>query len=91
MASFPGAVASFTTKSDTTDVIYAAHINALQDEIVAIQNTIGNSSLKTSSWTSTPFAQTSTWTTLNDRLNNIEHGLLAYGALAPHPLLLAGM
>jgi len=38
-AIYPGAVAAFTTKNDG-DVIAAAHMNAVQDEIAAIENSI---------------------------------------------------
>lgn len=41
VASYPGAVATFSTKYDFTDVIFAAHINALQMEVTAIQQTLG--------------------------------------------------
>lgn len=40
-ASYPGAVATFSQKYDFTDVIFAAHINALQLEVAAIQSTLG--------------------------------------------------
>lgn len=41
VASYPTAVASFSTKFDFTDVVFAAHINALQLEVVAIQSVLG--------------------------------------------------
>ena len=40
-ASFPSSIASFTTKNDTTDVIYASHVNSLQDEVTAIEAVLG--------------------------------------------------
>lgn len=40
-ATFPNGIASFTTKQDNRDVNYAADINRLQDEIVAIEQTLG--------------------------------------------------
>jgi hypothetical protein len=92
-ATFPGGIASFTTKNDTTDVIYAAHINSLQNEVLAIETVLGAAAVRTSTWSGgSSFSQTTNWTTLADRLNNIESGLLSYGALAaPTPLMLAGM
>jgi hypothetical protein len=40
-ASYPGTVQSFTTKVDGTSIIYAAHPNLLQDEVVAIESILG--------------------------------------------------
>lgn len=41
MASYPGAVPSFTTKLDQVDVNFAAHVNRLQDEVRAIARELG--------------------------------------------------
>lgn len=41
MASFPSSVVSFSTRSDNTDTVFAAHMNAVQDEIVAIETELG--------------------------------------------------
>ena len=40
-AAYPGAIASFTTKQDNVDTIFADHVNDLQDEMVAVQNELG--------------------------------------------------
>lgn len=40
-ASFPGAIKSFTSKSDDTDDVMAADVNALQDEVAAIEAELG--------------------------------------------------
>lgn len=47
-AAFPSSVASFTEKFDLIDVVFAAHINALQAEVVAIESTLGTSPQGTS-------------------------------------------
>ena len=39
-ASFPSSVKSFTTKTNSTDIIDASHINDHQDETVAIENVL---------------------------------------------------
>lgn len=95
-ASFPSTVANFDTRSNVTEVIYAEHVNDLQNEVMAIETALGASStvsLRTSTWAGgSSFAFTTNWGTLADRLNNIESGLSSYGALAaPNPLMLAGM
>lgn len=40
-ASYPGSIKSFTTKTDSSDVIRASHINDLQDEVVAVETQLG--------------------------------------------------
>ena len=41
---FPGSVKTFTTKQDGIDTVVAAHVNTLQDEVVALQSQVGVSS-----------------------------------------------
>ena len=41
MAQFPGAVRTFLTKKDRTDINYAGDVNALQDEVTQIESTLG--------------------------------------------------
>jgi len=40
-ASYPGAIKSFTTKTNNVDDVDAAHINDIQDEIEAIETALG--------------------------------------------------
>ena len=40
-ASYPGSIKSFTSKTDSTDVIRASHINDLQNEVVAVETELG--------------------------------------------------
>jgi hypothetical protein len=39
--SYPGSIDSFTTKQDGVDVVVAAHVNNLQDSVVAIEMGLG--------------------------------------------------
>jgi hypothetical protein len=73
-ATFPSSVRNFTAKVDIQDTILADHVNSLQDEVRAVETTIGTSPL-TSVYTGS-FAQTATWPTLSARLANIEYGLV---------------
>jgi hypothetical protein len=73
-ATFPSSVRNFTAKVDIQDTILADHVNSLQDEVRAVETTIGTSPL-TSVYTGS-FVQTSTWTSLSARLANIEYGLV---------------
>lgn len=74
-ASYPSSVKSFTTKIDFTDTVLAAHVNDLQDEVNAIQTTLGTSIRTGSGWVGVFDLVTSSWNTVKDRLNNIEYGL----------------
>lgn len=65
----------FTTKVDFVTTVFAEHVNSLQDEITAIETTLGTSPTASSGWVGTFSTATSTWATLKARLNNIEFGL----------------
>ena len=81
-ASFPSSVAQFSTKANLVDTVYAAHINALQDEIVSIQNVL-TTNLLSSAYTGA-FSQTTSWASLSARLLNIEGGLVNGVTAAPY-------
>jgi hypothetical protein len=78
---FPDSNRTFTTKVDIQDTIYADHVNSLQTEVRDISVALNGSnpgvngnilqSTYTGSW-----AATTTWTSLVDRLKNIETGLV---------------
>lgn len=40
-AVFPTSLISFTTKEDKIDIVYADHVNKLQDEVVAVETELG--------------------------------------------------
>lgn len=40
-ASWPTSVKTFSTHDDNTDTIFAAHVNALQDEVNALETSLG--------------------------------------------------
>lgn len=76
-AVYPGSLRSFTTKVNNVDIIDAAHPNTIQEELVAVQTTLGVnpqvSTTPTPGWTATSTAYTS----VADRLANIERGLVS--------------
>lgn len=83
-ASFPTSIRTFTNKVDLVDTVLADHVNALQDEVRALEINIGTG-LKTSTFTGTFTSGTSSWSSLSDRLNNIEAGLVnGTGAVSPY-------
>ena len=87
-ASYPSSIRAFTSKVDLVDTVLADHINALQDEVRALEIVIGATSLGGNPLTSTysgVFATTTSWTSLDERLNNIEAGLVnGVGAVSPY-------
>lgn len=78
-ASYPSSVRVFSTKVNITDIVDASHPNTVQEEVVAIQTVLGT--LPNVSTTPNPagtFQATSTsFSTLNARLANIETGIVA--------------
>lgn len=87
-ASFPTGIRQFTAKVDLQDTILADHINALQDEVRAIELTLNGTTdatngLLTSNYSGT-FASTSAWNSLDDRISNIEAGLVNGLAISPY-------
>ena len=78
-ASFPSSVRSYVPRVDLVDTVIADNVNSLQEEIRAIETVIGtattNQSPLISTWTGT-FNTTTNWTTLYDRIANIEAGLV---------------
>ena len=74
-ASYPTTVVPFTPKVDFTDVVLAAHVNRLQEEVVAIQTELGTDVAVGSGWVGDVDFATTNWDTLKDRIANIEYGL----------------
>lgn len=74
-ASYPSTVKSFTPKVDFTDTVLALHVNDLQDEVNAIQTTLGTSIRTSSGWVGSFDTTTVTWNSVKDRIANIEYGL----------------
>lgn len=78
-AAYPAGIASFINKINVTDIIDASHPNALQDEVVATQLTLGTEpNRSTSPSSSGTFNATSTlFSTVGARLNNLEVGVVS--------------
>lgn len=65
----------FTTKINFTDSILAGHVNDLQDEVTAIETTLGSLVNVGSGWVGSFDQVTTNWDNLKDRIANIEYGL----------------
>lgn len=79
-ASYPSAVRTFTTHVNTTEVIDAGHPNAIQEEVIAIEQELGSNPHLTTAFSATGFSSTQSnpaIQTVNARLNNIESGIVA--------------
>ena len=78
MASYPGSVKVFSTHVNTSEVVDASHPNALQDEVIAIENTLGTSpTTPTAQTAASSWAQGSAYANIAARLNNIELGIIS--------------
>ena len=78
-ASYPASTVVFTTKQNIVDIVDASHPNIIQDEIVAIEATLGVSpNLSTTPSPSGSFVATSTsFANVSARLANLETGVVA--------------
>jgi hypothetical protein len=85
-ANYPGNVRSYVARVDLVDTVIADNVNSLQEEVVAIETTLGSAASSKNPLVS-PFGATAFTTTMNgtngtawltvyDRLTNIENGLL---------------
>lgn len=72
-AVYPGSVRVYTSKTDLLDTVLAEHVNLLQDEVTAVQASLGTGIL-TSSWTGS-YTNPSSHASLSSRLLNIEAGI----------------
>ena len=77
-ATYPSSVKTFTTYVNVTEIIDAGHPNAIQDEVVAIENTLGVSPSLATAASASGWANTATdYLTVTSRLANIEKGVVA--------------
>lgn len=78
-ASYPGSVRSFSTKQDFVTPILAADPNSIQEEVIAIEQTLGvQPTLSTANLSTGSYSNSAiTYATLTARLANIEQGIVA--------------
>lgn len=74
-ALYPTTIKGFTTRTDYIDTVLAIHINDLQDEVNAIETTLGSAPTTGSGWIGTFDQTTTAWTNLKSRVSNIEYGI----------------
>jgi hypothetical protein len=75
-ARYPASIVAFDYKVDNKSKVVAADVNAAYDEIAAIEVQLGKGGVLTSTGYGGAFNTTTTlWTSLKDRLQNIEYGI----------------
>jgi hypothetical protein len=79
-ARYPSGAITFNYRHDSTDLIQAADVNVLYDEVIAVGSTLGLDPHKSTIWGTTTTLDTSKtdWSSYNGisgRLQNIENGL----------------
>ena len=94
VASYPTSVRSYVARVDLVDTVIADNVNSLQEEVVAIEATLGSAASSknplVSVFGATAFTTTmngagnTAWSTVYDRINNIENGLTNGVASAPY-------
>lgn len=78
MATYPSQLKTFQNKSNTTDIIDASHPNTIQDELAAVQSTLGTTPYRstTPSPNGTFIATATDFDNVKLRLANIETGIV---------------
>lgn len=74
-ATYPGAVRAFTVKANNIDVIDASHPNTLQEEVIALQATIGVNPQVSSGLSGAYVSASTQFSSVSARLDNIEKGI----------------
>lgn len=77
MTEFPDRVKSWTARRDLLDLVVAADVNTIYDEVTAVEQELGAGGVKTSpTWGGSAFTSSTTaWNSLKERLANIENGV----------------
>lgn len=77
MTEYPTRVKSWTARRDNLDLVVAADVNTIYDEVTAIEQNLGAGGVSQSStWGAANFDSTTVnWSNLHDRLINIEAGV----------------
>ncbi len=75
-AVYPSTIKTFNRRRDLLDVILAADINQVYDEVTEMQTVMGAFiTARASGWSSGTFSEATSWSTLKARIENIETGL----------------
>lgn len=77
MTEYPARVKSWTARRDLQDLVVAADVNTIYDEVTAVEQNLGAGGVAVSpTWGGVLFSTaTTSWPNLKDRLTNIEAGV----------------
>jgi hypothetical protein len=75
-ASYPASAKSFTTHVNLSESIDASHVNGIQDEIYAIETTLGTSPALATNGSGTFDGTARTWPSVSARIANLENGVV---------------
>lgn len=76
MASYPSVVKTWVARRDLLDLVVAADVNTLYDEVTATQQELGTSPRVSPTWGGGTFTSSTTnWNSVKERLANIENGV----------------
>ena len=73
-ANYPISVTNFTKKVDLLDLVVAADVNSVYDEVTAIETVLGSQPANTVSWSGAFDSSNTSWGTVRDRIQNLEYG-----------------
>jgi hypothetical protein len=74
-ASYPSGVRPFESKVDFTQIIFAEHVNSVQEEIIALESYVGVNPHVSGGYVGAFDDSTVTFSTLSARIANIEKGI----------------
>ena len=74
-AVYPTSTQTFLARTDNLDTVQAVDVNALYDEVTAIETIVGNDPHISAGWSGSFSNVTTTFTTVKARLQNIEYGV----------------
>jgi hypothetical protein len=77
MATYPAGLKTYTNKTDGVDLVLAADVNSLQDEVEAIEAELGVNPSSTALPSAGQYYPNGNGSTVADRLTNLEAGLTA--------------
>lgn len=74
-ASYPTGIKTFTQRQDLRDLVVAADVNIIYDEVTAIETELGVNPSESAGWSGSFNNVQTSWSSVATRVQNIEYGL----------------
>lgn len=74
-ASYPAGIKTFTQRQDLRDLVVAADVNIIYDEVTALETELGVNPSESAGWSGSFNNVQTSWASVATRLQNIEYGL----------------